>query len=116
MAVVSSHALNGVDGSHAGGVGVRLVNLATGGTVFDAVTDEGGRLSQDIGDPDAAAVYELVFRTGPYWDGRTQAAHGARVMDEVVVRFAMPDPGGRYHIPVILSPHATSYWCSTEHG
>ena len=40
MAWVTSHTLNGVDGSHAGGIAVRLVNLATGETLFDAAMDE----------------------------------------------------------------------------
>jgi len=77
MATVSSHTLNGVDGSHAGGIAVRLVDLATGRTVFDTRMDDGGRLTQEV---------------------------------------AAPGPEGRYHIPLILSPHGYSLWSSTEHG
>lgn len=116
MAVVSSHTLNAVDGSHAGGIAVRLVNLETGETVFDTAMDDGGRLVQEIADPDPNARYEMVFQTGAYWEARTLQARGVRIMDEVVVRFAMPDRGGRYHIPLILSPHGYSLWSSTEHG
>ncbi len=116
MATVSSHALSGVDGSHAGGIAVRLVNLTTGRTVFDTAMDDGGRLLQEVAAPDPAATYELVFQTGAYWQGRVQGAHGTRIMDEIVVRFAMPDPDGRYHIPVIVSPHGYSLWSSTERG
>ena len=116
MAKVSSHTLNGVDGSHAGGIRVTLTNLDTGETLFEAAMDDGGRLMQDVPNPDATARFQMVFHTGPYWDARTQGTHGTRLMDEIVVRFAMPDPDGRYHIPLILSPHATSFWCSTQHG
>ena len=116
MATVSSHALNGVDGSHAGGIAVRLVELSTGRTVFDTSTDGGGRLAEEVAAPDPAARYELVFQAGAYWQGRVPGNHGARIMDEIVIRFAMPDPDGRYHIPLILSPHGYSLWSSTEHG
>ena len=116
MATVSSHTLSAVDGSHAGGIAVKLVNLSTGVTVFDTEMDEGGRLKQEVAKPDSAARYELVFQTGAYWQGRASGAYGARIIDEIVVRFTMPDPNGHYHIPLILSPHGYSLWSSTEHG
>lgn len=116
MATVTSHTLNGIDGSHAGGIAVRLVNLTSGETLFDTKIDGGGRLRQEIASPDPGATYEMVFHTGAYWAGRAENTHGARIMSEVVVRFTMPDPQGRYHIPLILSPNAYSLWCSTEHG
>ena len=116
MAIVSSHTLNSVDGSHAGGIAVRLVNLNTGETVFDTNTDEGGRLVQEIATPDLAATYEMTFQTGAYWQNRIPATAGVRVMEEVVVRFAMPDAQGRYHVPLILSPHGYSLWCSGKNG
>ena len=116
MATVSSHTLSGVDGSHAGGIAVRLINLTTGQIVFDTTMDDGGRLMQEVVAPDPAARYELVFQTGAYWQGRVSGTHGARIIDEIVVRFTMPDSDGQYHIPLILSPHGYSLWSSTEHG
>lgn len=115
-AVVSSHALNAVDGSHAGGIAVRLVNLDTGETLFDTTLDDGGRLVREIADPEPGARCEMVFETGDYWESRVVQTHGVRIMDQVVVRFTMPDPAGCYHVPLILSPHGLSLWCSTEHG
>lgn len=116
MAVVSSHTLNAVDGSHAGGIKVRLTNLDSGATLFDTHMDASGRLSQSLEEPDPNARYEMVFQTGAYWAARFDPTHGHRIMDEIVVRFAMPDPEGRYHIPLILSPHGYSLWSSTEKG
>ncbi len=115
-AVVSSHTLNSVDGGHARGIKVRLVNLDTGQTVFDTVMDDGGRLMQEVANPDPAARYEMVFQTGPYWEPRVAQTAGNRIMDEIVVRFSMPEANGRYHIPLILSPHGYALWSSTEHG
>ena len=116
MAKVSSHTLSGVDGSHAGAIAVRLINLTTGRTVFDTKMDDGGRLMQEVAASDPSARYELVFQTGAYWQGRVSGTHGARIIDEIAVRFTMPDPDGHYHIPLILSPHGYSLWSSTEHG
>ena len=116
MAVVSSHTLNGVDGTHAGGIAVSLRNLNTDETLFDTAMDDGGRLVQDIAEDliDPAAKYELVFGTGAYWQARDITRSGAQIMDEVVVRFAMPNAAARYHIPVILSPNSYSIWWSGE--
>ncbi len=115
-AILSSHVLNSVDGSHAGGIAVRLINLSSGATLFETATDSSGRLVQEITDPDPAARFELVFHTGPYWEARVSPSHGARLMDEIILRFAMPDRAGRYHMPLILSPHGYALWSSTENG
>ena len=116
MARVSSHALNGVDGSHAGGVAVKLINLATGEKEFDTKMDDSGRLVEEVVLSDPNARYELVFETGAYWQGRVSGTHGERIIEQIAVRFTMPDLDGHYHIPLILSPHGYYLWSSTEHG
>lgn len=109
MATVSSHILNGTDGSHAGGIDVRLVKLGTGETLFETKTDAGGRLSEKVADIDTTAEYELIFDVGRYWD-----AHGtATRMRAIVLRFGMPDAGGSYHSPIIVSPNGYSGWVSS---
>ncbi|WP_416883133.1 hydroxyisourate hydrolase [Marivita sp.] len=108
--MLSSHTLNGSDGTHAGGIAVTLTNLIHGAIVFTARMDDGGRLSQDIDAqviyPDA--TYELVFDTGPYWAARNIPA----TVTQIALRFAMPDPEGKYHMPVILNPNSYSMWTS----
>ncbi len=116
MAIVSSHTLNSVDGSHAGGIAVRLVRLDTGLTVFETNMDEGGRLVQEVATPDPAATYEMIFQAGAYWQDQAPTTRDTRIMDEIVIRFTMPDPEGRYHVPLILSPHGYSLWCSGKDG
>ena len=114
MAIVTSHTLNGTDGTHAGGIAVTLTNGDTGEVLFTAEMDSGGRLRQEIAPDriDAGARYELVFATGPYWAQLGIPREGVQIMDEVVLRFSMPDPEGRYHMPVILSPNSYSVWWS----
>jgi len=127
MAILSSHTLDGSDGTHAAGVRVRLANLATGVLLFETETDNAGRLSVtlDLSSADPGDCYELSFATGSYWSSRVMSraagspvpgSHGAPdaapVMQEIVLRFVMPDPDARYHMPLILSPSASSCWWS----
>ncbi len=110
MAVLSSHTLNGSDGTHAGGIGVTLTDLISGRQVFRSAMDDGGRLSEVIpsAQVDATSVYELVFETGAYWKDRGIDAS----ITQIVLRFSMPDPDGTYHMPVILNPNSYSVWRS----
>jgi len=112
MATLSSHTLNGLDGTHAGGVAVSLVNLNTGRVLFESESDAGGRLSVDVDltgmSPDDR--YELIFSTSDYW--QKQGIDHAQRIDEIVLRLSMPDPRARYHLPVILSPNSYSTWAS----
>ncbi len=110
MATLTSHTLNGSDGTHAGGILVTLTNLKTGTVTFNTQMDEGGRLFQNIAAEtvDPEAMYELVFDTSLYWAARNLPA----AVTEIALRFAMTDPEGKYHMPVILNPNAYSMWMS----
>ncbi|MGI9365831.1 MAG: hydroxyisourate hydrolase [Rhizobiaceae bacterium] len=112
MAMISSHTLNGADGTHAGGIAVRVTNLNTGRIMLESATDKGGRLSEriDLGHAAATDRYEMVFATADYWAQRMDDRE--RIIDEVVFRFSMPDPDARYHLPLILSPNSYSCWMS----
>ena len=111
MAQITSHTLNGFDGTHAAGITVQLKNTKNGCVLFFAKMDAGGRLSQDISadhiDPDV--TYELIFDTGAYWAGRSIDA----TTTEIALRFKIPDPNGAYHMPVIINPNAYSTWMSS---
>jgi 5-hydroxyisourate hydrolase len=110
MATLTSHTLNGSDGTHAGGISVTLTNLTTGDITLTAQMDEGGRLSQTIAPDsvDPTATYELVFDTAPYWATRKTPA----TVTQIALRFVMPDRDGAYHMPVILNPNSYSMWMS----
>ena len=110
MAILSSHTLNGTDGTHAGGIGLTLTNLNTGEVVFRGQMDDGGRLTQKISDQeiDTKATYELVFDTAAYWNTRNITA----TIAQIALRFKMPKSAGAYHIPIILNPNSYSMWSS----
>ena len=110
MAILTSHTLNGTDGTNAGGIKVTF-SLVGGEKIFETKMDEGGRLNKKIGSEqiDPIATYELVFETGPYWIERGYN----QILDQVVLRFKMPDPTADYHMPVIISPNSYSVWWSS---
>ena len=118
MATISSHTLNSVDGTHAGGIDVTLYKIGPSFSrevVFETATDDGGRLSETISKDavDASAQYEMVLKTGDYFAAQSLPKPGMQVVQDVVIRFAMPDPEARYHIPLMLSPHSYSVWWSS---
>jgi 5-hydroxyisourate hydrolase len=81
-------------------------------SIFGEKMDEGGRLSKEISEPDDTAVYELVFKTGDYFKALAIDRNGPQISNEVVIRFEMKDPDGKYHIPLMLSPNSYSVWWS----
>ena len=117
MATVSTHTLDAVQGTHAGGITITLAKLADNGVrtiIFQKQTDPGGRLQEEVAsaDMDIVAQYELVFETGAYFSKQLPARDGRQIVSDVVLRFRMPDPTARYHLPVILAPNGYSVWWS----
>lgn len=92
-----------------------LYNRATRELLLAAETDKGGRVSLEVEDHrvDPSGSYELVFSVGGYWSARSIQRAGSQIMYEIVLRIAMPNPAGRYHVPVIVSPNTYSVWWST---
>ena len=115
MALITSHTLNGVDGTHACHIRVQLMEVENKDEpIFDTQMDVGGRLSQTISPKDInpLKLYDLVFFTGIYWESRLADTEKSNINEQIVVRFCMPDSEGHYHIPVILNPKSYSVWLS----
>ncbi len=112
MATISSHVLNGLDGTHAASIAMKLVNVDTGVTLLESRTDDGGRFSQAVDIENAVAEhrYELIISTAEYWLNRD--VESDQFIDEIVLRFRMPDPDARYHKPLIIAPNSYSTWSS----
>ena len=77
-----------------------------------AETDASGRISELVHlsnfGPDA--VFEIAFSTGACWRWRGLA--DAHSLEEIALRFTMPEPEARYHLPLIISPNGHSGWVS----
>ena len=98
---VSTHVLDSVLGRPAAGIAVRLFVgedlLAVG------VTDRDGRcrLTEDA---TGVGTHRLVFATGPWF-----AEQGRETFyPEVVLTFAVQEPGEHHHVPLLLAPFAYS--------
>lgn len=118
MATLTTHTLNSVDGTHAGGIPVSLFQIEADGTrteLFKSATDEGGRLSQQVplGSSARDTRYEMVLETGHYFEARGQRDASQPICSDVVFRFMMPDPDAAYHIPMMLAPNSYSVWWSS---
>jgi len=114
MAIITSHTLNGSNGSHAGGISVYLKNLNSNEIVFQTLMDSGGRLNEIVSPEniDVNAKYELVFKIRNYWEKHDKYKNKDRVVEEVVIRFKMPNKNKKYHFPIILSPNSYATWWS----
>ena len=114
MAIISSHTLNGMNGTHAGGIPVRLINITKNSEIFSTRMDNSGRLEEnvDLSLTDEIDKFELIFDTGVYWNSFGLSSSDNQIISEVVLRFSMPNKNARYHMPLILSPNSYSTWSS----
>ena len=100
MAIITSHILNGTNGSHAAGIIVSLKNLSGNKNVFKCKMDIGGRLNKTIPVEEVSedSIYELIFETGEYWK-KNSYDENENIINEIVIRFKMPDKNKKYHFP-----------------
>ena len=110
MATFSSHLLNSTDGTHAGGVKVIIYKINTNGDkkkYFESETDDGGRILKEFNltEEDCLCDYEMLCKTGHYFSEE-------RIVSEIIVKFKMPDPNKKYHLPIIIAPNGYSIWWS----
>jgi 5-hydroxyisourate hydrolase len=99
---LSTHVLDTARGAPAAGIAIELYALSAAGDralVATAVTDGDGRAGT-IGGAHPPGDYELLFRVDRYFAGQgVRSFYGA-----VPVRFIIGDTGGKYHVPLLLSP------------
>jgi 5-hydroxyisourate hydrolase len=112
MGRLSTHVLDTVHGRPAAGVAVELYAVAGEDRrlVTRATTNADGRTDAPLmgGEGFSAGEYELVFHVGAYFRGRGVALADPPFLDRVPVRFALADPGGHYHVPLLVSPWSYS--------
>jgi 5-hydroxyisourate hydrolase len=113
MAKLTSHTLNGIDGSHASFIPVLLEHVKSKKVIFDDKMDNEGRLSVEIDPSDLISedTYQLVFNVSDYWKERN--LFHSEMLNEIIIRFTVNDIDGTYHIPVIMSPNSYSVWKSS---
>ena len=117
MAVITTHVLNSVNGSHAGDVKIAIFQIAENGNrtkVFNGATDDSGRLSVTLeaSEINEASDYEMVLQSGKYFEQHQLQVANMQVQKEIVIRFVMPDAQGKYHMPLMMAPNSYSVWFS----
>ncbi len=112
MARLSTHVLDTSCGKPAQNVAIDLHLCSSGERrhVTSAVTNGDGRTDQPLLSSDRleTGVYELTFHAGDYFRSAGVALSDPPFLDDVVVRFGLADPGGNYHVPLLLSPYGYS--------
>ena len=109
---LTTHVLDTARGKPAAGMKIMLYKISSQShhKVLEVVTNADGRCDAPLlaGDTLVAGSYELVFCAGEYLRASGQAGEGVLFLDEIPIRFGIPDAGQHYHVPLLLSPFSYS--------
>lgn len=112
MGRLSTHVLDTALGKPAKGVKIVLYRVSGGAhqQIAEVVTNADGRTDQPLltGDALLAGQYELVFFAGEYLRESGQATGEVLFLDQIPIRFGVPDAAQHYHVPLLISPFAYS--------
>lgn len=112
MGRLSTHVLDTAKGKPAAGVKITLYRISADShlRIKEMVTNADGRTDGPMleGADLTAGVYELVFGAGDYLRATGQAGDGLLFLDQVPIRFGVPDAGQHYHVPLLISPFSYS--------
>ena len=110
---MSTHVLDMYSGRPASGVSVELFELSDVGNrrlVAQARTNLDGRTDEPLihQRPIPIGSYELRFAVEEYFRQQSVALASPAFLGLVPVRFAVAEPEGRYHVPLLVTPWAYS--------
>ena len=109
---LSTHVLNMVSGKPAAGVRVVLKEIAgdAQSVLKETVTNADGRTDEPLigGGPLRTGWYEIEFHMGQYFAREGVPAADPPFLEVVPIRFAIAEPEGHYHVPLIASPWSYS--------
>jgi 2-oxo-4-hydroxy-4-carboxy-5-ureidoimidazoline decarboxylase len=105
---LTTHVLDTYAGRAAAGMRIDLFEIGASAAVrlAEAVTNADGRTDAPLlsGAPLRIGRYELRFHVGAYFAKQNIALPEPAFLDIVPVRFAVAEPEGRYHVPLLVSP------------
>ncbi|HZD63343.1 MAG TPA: 2-oxo-4-hydroxy-4-carboxy-5-ureidoimidazoline decarboxylase [Xanthobacteraceae bacterium] len=110
---LSTHVLDTHSGRPAAGVLVELLELAANGeqhVLTRAATNRDGRTDAPLiaGQPLPIGRYELRFHVGEYFTRMAARLGDPPFLDVVPVQFAIAEPEGDYHVPLLVTPWSYS--------
>jgi 5-hydroxyisourate hydrolase len=109
MSAITTHVLDTARGCPAVGIAVSLEQRAADGTwraLGTGVTNPDGRIANLLPDQHKleCGIYRLTFHTAAY-----HQSHSAdSFFPAVTITFEIKNPGGHYHVPLLLSPYGYS--------
>jgi 5-hydroxyisourate hydrolase len=106
---LTTHVLDIAQGKPAAGMQIELWRISPVGErnfVKTVVTNSDGRVDAPLlaGDELKTGTYELVFFAGEYFAAKGYPMSDPPFLDCIPVKFAIADPGGHYHVPLLVSP------------
>jgi 5-hydroxyisourate hydrolase len=117
MGKLTTHVLDTARGKPAVGVVIWLYRV-TGNShkkIAEVVTNSDGRTAGPMleGAALTAGQYELLFHAGDYLRATGQVSGGQAAgevlfLDQIPIRFGIPDASAHYHVPLLISPFAYS--------
>ena len=109
---LTTHVLDTARGKPAAGVKITLYRISgqSHRKIAETVTNADGRTDAPMlaGDALKEGRCELVFSAGDYLRASGQATGEVLFLDEIPIRFGVPDAGQHYHVPLLISPFAYS--------
>jgi 2-oxo-4-hydroxy-4-carboxy-5-ureidoimidazoline decarboxylase len=110
---LSTHVLDTHRGSPAPGIAFELLEVAASGSssvIARAVTNADGRTDRPIiaDQPIPIAQYELRFNVGDYFTRQGVPVSDPPFLGVIPIRFAVAEPEGHYHVPIIVTPWSYS--------
>jgi 2-oxo-4-hydroxy-4-carboxy-5-ureidoimidazoline decarboxylase len=110
---LSTHVLDTHRGSPAPGIAIELLEIAASGSsrvITRAVTNADGRTDRPImaEQPIPIAQYELRFNVGDYFARQGVPVTDPPFLGVIPIRFAVAEPEGHYHVPIIVTPWSYS--------
>lgn len=112
MGRLTTHVLDLISGSPAGGMTVELAAIdgAVRRPVTKMTTNGDGRCDSALleGDRLAAGVWQLEFHVAEYFRARGVQLADPPFLDIVTVRFGVANPDQHYHVPLLVTPWSYS--------
>ena len=112
MGRLSTHVLDTARGKPAAGVKIMLYRISgqSHRKIAEVTTNADGRTDAPLleGKTLTEGRYELVFCAGDYLRATGQATADTLFLDEIPIRFGVPDATAHYHVPLLISPFAYS--------
>jgi len=109
---LTTHVLDTALGKPAAGMTIMLYKISgqSHRKLLEVIANADGRCDAPLlsGEELTVGIYELVFCAGAYLRASGQAGAGVLFLDEIPIRFGIPDAGQHYHVPLLLSPFSYS--------